>query len=86
VQPVPAPRPPVPPSAPAQPVRGLPADAPKLVITGGVYSANNEHRMVIVNGKVVKEGADLGSGVVLEQITPAGVVLGFRGSRYRVTY
>jgi hypothetical protein len=83
---VPALRPPVPPSAPAQPVKGLPPDAPQLIISGGVYSENRDRRMLIVNGKVVKEGADLGSGVVLEKITPVGVVLGFRGAQYRVTY
>jgi general secretion pathway protein B len=83
---MPAPRPPLPPSPPSPPVRGLPPDAPKLVISGGVYSPNRDQRMVIVNGKVVKEGADLGSGVVLEKITPVGVVLGFRGVQYRVIY
>jgi general secretion pathway protein B len=67
-------------------VKGLPADAPQLVVSGGVYSANPSQRMLIVNDKVVKEGADLGSGVVLEEITPGGMVLGFRGSRYRLMY
>ncbi|HWP11549.1 MAG TPA: general secretion pathway protein GspB [Ramlibacter sp.] len=81
-----APRPPLPPSPPSSPVKGLPPDAPQLVISGGVYSPNPHQRMLIVNGKVVKEGADLGSGVVLEQITPDGVVLAFRGSHYRLMY
>jgi general secretion pathway protein B len=67
-------------------VKGLPADAPQLVISGGVYSANPLQRRLIVNGQVVKEGADLGAGVVLEQITPDGVVLAFRGSHYKLTY
>jgi general secretion pathway protein B len=67
-------------------VKGLPADAPPLVISGGVYSADRDRRMVIVNGKVVKEGADLGSGLLLEQITPSGVVVGFRGTHYRLMY
>ena len=67
--PLPAPPPraapaPIPPAPPTPPVAGLPADAPKLVITGGVYSANKAQRMLIVNGQVVGEGADLGSGVV----------------------
>jgi general secretion pathway protein B len=71
---------------PAQPVKGLPADAPKLLISGGVYSADPNRRMLIVNGQVVREGADLGSGVVLEQITPNIAVLAFRGAQYRVVY
>jgi general secretion pathway protein B len=64
----------------------LPAGAPPLVISGGTYSANPAGRAVIVNGQVFREGADLGSGVVLEQIKPDRVVLGFRGSHYPVTY
>jgi general secretion pathway protein B len=84
--PVAAPRPPLPMSPPAQPVQGLPADAPKLVISGGVYSANPRQRMLIVNGQVVREGADLGSGMVIQQIIPDGVVLAYRGAHYKLMY
>ncbi|ROZ72442.1 general secretion pathway protein GspB [Ramlibacter sp. WS9] len=70
----------------AAPVAGLPPDAPKLTITGGVYSASKAQRMLIVNGNVVAEGADLGSGVTLEEIKPKTAVLGFRGARYTVGY
>jgi general secretion pathway protein B len=86
VPPVAAPRPPLSPSPPSQPVKGLPADAPQLVITGGVYSENRNQRRLIVNGQVVKEGADLGSGVVLQQIRPDGAVVAFRGAHYTVMY
>jgi general secretion pathway protein B len=87
--PAPAARPPLPPAAPAppaQPAKGLPPDAPPVTITGGVYSPNAKHRLAIVNGQVVREGAELGSGLVLEQITPVDVVLAFRGARYRVMF
>jgi general secretion pathway protein B len=86
---VPAPLPPgaaPPAAAPAAPVAGLPPDAPKLTITGGVYSASKAQRMLIVNGTVVAEGADLGSGVTLEEIKPKTAVLRFRGARYTVGY
>ena len=76
----------VPPSPPPAPVAGLPADAPKLVITGGVYTTNKAQRMLIVNGQVMTEGADLGSGVTLEEIRPKSAVLRFRGGRYAVSY
>jgi general secretion pathway protein B len=76
----------IPPAAPMPPVAGLPPDAPKLTITGGVYSANRSQRMLIVNGQVVAEGGDLGSGVTLEEIKPKSVVLVFRGARYTVGY
>jgi general secretion pathway protein B len=70
----------------APPVRGLPADAPKLVISGAVYSPTPAPRMLIVNGQVFREGADLGSGVVLEQVQKESAVLGFRGGRYNVFF
>ena len=72
----------IPPAPPTAPVAGLPADAPKLTITGGVYSTNRSQRMLIVNGQVFREGADLGSGVTLEEIRPKSVYLRFRGARY----
>lgn len=64
----------------------LPADAPKIVINGGIYSERRDVRAAIVNGQVAREGQDLGSGVVLEQIRPGGVVLAYRGARYTVVY
>lgn len=84
----PAARAPVPalPTVQSPPVKGLPADAPKLVINGGVHSPNPARRRVIVNGQVVREGADLGAGVVLQQIRPDSVVLGFRGEQFHVVY
>jgi general secretion pathway protein B len=63
-----------------------PSGWPKLVITGGVYSPNPEHRMVIINGAPVREGAEPVPGVVVEEVRAAGVVLNFRGQRHTVTY
>jgi len=89
---MPAPPPPhvprvvVPPAPPPPPVAGLPPDAPKIVISGGVYSTSKSQRMLIVNGQVVNEGADLGSGVTVEEIRPKSAVLRFRGGRYTVSY
>ena len=71
---------------PPPPVAGLPADAPKLSISGGVYSANRAQRMLIVNGQVFSEGSEISSGVVLEEVKPKIAVLRFRGTRYTVTY
>ncbi|MRD45914.1 general secretion pathway protein GspB [Caenimonas koreensis] len=71
---------------PAPPVAGLPADAPKLSISGGVYSANRAQRMLIVNGQVFSEGSEITSGVVLEEVKPKIAVLKFRGARYSVSY
>lgn len=70
----------------APPVAGLPGDAPKLAISGGVYSANAAQRMLIVNGQVFNEGGEVGPGLVLEEIRPKAAVIRFRGSRYTVAY
>jgi hypothetical protein len=78
-------RAPVPPAPPTPPVKGLPPDAPKLVINGGIYSERRDMRMAIVNGNVVREGQDV-NGVTVEQIRPEGVVLAYRGSRVHVLY
>ena len=77
---------PAPPIAEAPPMAGLPADAPKLAISGGVYSVSAAQRMLIVNGQVFNEGGEVGPGVVLEEIRPKAAVLRFRGSRYSVAY
>ncbi len=79
-----APAPALPPIA--APVIGLPADAPKLAISGGVYSSSPLQRMLIVNGQVFNEGSEIGPGVTLVAITPKTAVLRFRGARYTVGY
>jgi general secretion pathway protein B len=68
------------------PVKGLPPDAPRLVISGGVHSSDPARRLLIVNGQVFREGADLGSGVVLQEVGRDSAVLGFRGERYNVYF
>ncbi len=70
----------------AQPVRGLPPDAPRLVISGSVWSANPAQRRLIVNGQPVREGDDVGPGVVVQEVQREGAVLGFRGNRYNVFF
>jgi general secretion pathway protein B len=75
---------PVAPAVPPITSGPLPPDAPKLAFSGAVYSSNPAQRMLIVNGQVVHEGADLGAGVVLEEIKPKTAVVRFRGARYQV--
>ena len=65
---------------------GLPSDAPRVVISGGVYSPNPAQRMLIVNGQVFNEGSEVAPGVKVEAIQARTAVLGFRGARYTVAY
>jgi len=63
-----------------------PAGAPKLTVTGGVYSGNAAQRMLIVNGQVFNEGSEPAPGVRVEQIRPNSAVLSYQGQRFSVKY
>jgi general secretion pathway protein B len=73
-------------STPSQTVTGLPPDAPKLTISGGIYSSNPAQRMLIVNGQVFNEGSEVAPGIALDEIKPRTAVLRFRGARYSIVY
>jgi general secretion pathway protein B len=68
------------------PVTGLPPDAPKVAISGGVYSSSPAQRMLIVNGQVFNEGSEVAPGLAIEKIEPRTATLTFRGARYVVAY
>ncbi|GAC1531926.1 MAG: hypothetical protein NVS2B4_11550 [Ramlibacter sp.] len=63
-----------------------PAGAPKLAISGGVYSTNAAQRLLVVGGQVFNEGSEVAPGVVLEQVRPNQALLVFQGQRYTVSY
>ncbi|MEJ6023526.1 general secretion pathway protein GspB [Ramlibacter sp. PS4R-6] len=74
-------------SAVAAPIPGgLPADAPRVAISGGVYSPNPAQRLLIVNGQVFNEGSEVAPGVKVEAIQARTATLSFRGGRYTVAY
>jgi general secretion pathway protein B len=73
-------------SAPVSTVSGLPPDAPRVSISGGVYSPNPVQRMLIVNGQVFNEGSEVAPGLAIDEIRPRTAILKFRGARYTVTY
>jgi general secretion pathway protein B len=58
-------------------------DLPQLALTMHVYSVEASERFVVVRGDRHVEGDDLGDGVTLRQITPGGMVLEFKGQRFR---
>ena len=55
-----------------------------LKVNVHVYSKNPEGRFVFMNMKIYREGDRLLEGPQLEEITQDGVVLSFRGERFRV--
>jgi general secretion pathway protein B len=49
-----------------------------------VYSEYPEERFILINLKKYNEGEQLQEGPVVDEITPSGVILSFRGQRFRV--
>jgi general secretion pathway protein B len=89
-QPAPAeqaePRPPAPPKRVlhySELPPGLKQGVPKIAITGSSYTDEPELRMAVINERVVKEGDEVAPGVVLESIGADGIVLSYRGYRFR---
>jgi general secretion pathway protein B len=54
---------------------------PVMSITVHAYSSKPEDRLVSINGQLLKEGDTLAPGLILEQITPEGMIFDYRGKR-----
>jgi general secretion pathway protein B len=61
-------------------------EIPPLVINGYIYSPNKADRTVLVNGKLVREGDQVAPDLALERLTQGGMVLNYKGYRYRSSY
>ncbi|MFC3683705.1 general secretion pathway protein GspB [Hydrogenophaga luteola] len=68
------------------PAAAAPASAPAVKVSGVTYSSNASHRMLIANGKVVREGEEIEPGLKVEVISPRSAILNHRGSRYNINY
>jgi general secretion pathway protein B len=55
---------------------------PEHRLTVHVYSATPEQRFAIINSRKMREGDRSREGLLLEEITPDGVTLEFRGQRF----
>jgi general secretion pathway protein B len=62
------------------------ARLPAVNVSGSTYSKDPALRMLIVNGKVVQEGGEIGPGLTLETIEQRSAVLNHQGLRYRIGY
>jgi general secretion pathway protein B len=61
-------------------------EIPRLAVTGYIYSPNKAERTVLINGRLLREGEQVAPGLVLEQLTQSGMVLSYKGYRYRTSY
>lgn len=56
---------------------------PPMPVAVHAYSSKPGDRLVSINGRLLHEGDELAAGLRLEQITPEGMVFGYRGYRFR---
>lgn len=63
---------------PTQAAQGM----PELSMDLHIYSADRNKRAVFINGRRYAEGATLAEGAIVEEITPEGAVLNYRGHRF----
>jgi general secretion pathway protein B len=58
-------------------------EIPAIVISFHIYSSLPGERRVMINGEMARQGDFLTPGLSIEQITPDGVILGYKGYRIR---
>lgn len=57
---------------------------PPLAVNIHVYSPDQSRRILYINNRPVKQGERIGDGVVVEEIVHDGVVLQYRGQRFKL--
>ena len=61
-------------------------EIPALTVNGYLYSPNKADRTVLINQRLLREGDQVAPDLILESLTPSGMVLNYRGTRYRAAY
>jgi general secretion pathway protein B len=59
-------------------------DIPPVAISAHFYSPQRERSLVSINGRSLHEGDEVAPDLKLEQITPRGVVLSYKGQRFQL--
>ncbi len=62
----------------------LQAEIPSLEFAGHTYSEDPYQRMIIINGRILREGDMIAPNTYLTEITWEGVTIAFSGTRFRV--
>tara|TARA_B100000745_G_scaffold300387_1_gene254152 strand:+ start:58 stop:516 length:459 start_codon:yes stop_codon:yes gene_type:complete len=60
------------------------ATLPDVTIATHIYAPEPRHRIVSINGKRMPQGTRIEAGLTLEEITAEGIVLNYKGLRYRI--
>lgn len=61
-------------------------EIPAMTIGGYIYSGSRADRSVLINNRLLREGDEIAPGFMLEQMMPNGMVLSYKGYRYRTSY
>ncbi|WP_019140134.1 general secretion pathway protein GspB [Noviherbaspirillum massiliense] len=61
-------------------------ELPALSVGGYLYAGNPADRSVVINNRLLREGDQVAPGLVLEKMMPDGMVLNYKGLRYRSGY
>ena len=54
-----------------------------MTISVHAYSGNPANRLVGINNRMLREGESVVPGLKLEQITPEGMIFGYKGFSFR---
>ncbi len=69
---------------PAPPREATPKEIQDLRISGHVFSEEPRLRLIIIDNKVLREGDLFGSDLKVEEITPKGASISYRGALFQV--
>jgi len=58
-------------------------DLPKMIVTVHAYSGTPAKRLIGIGSRILREGDYVVPGMQLEEITPDGMILSYRGYRFR---
>ena len=58
-------------------------ELPKTMFSVHAYSGNPANRLVGIGSRILREGDDVVPGLKLEEITPDGMILSYKGYRFR---
>ena len=69
--------------APTELPAAIQQEIPRLSISLHVYANDPRDCLVMINDKLLRPGEFLSPGLRLEQVTPDGVIIGYKGYRFR---
>ena len=58
-------------------------ELPSISFSVHAYAPEPKGRMIGINDRVLREGENVVPGLVLEEITPDGVIMSYKGYRFR---